>query len=255
MKLKKKSEPHQESHERWLVSYADFITLLFALFVVLYATSSQNQEKEKQFEQSIKEKLKLLKYELKIGDQSKLSNILKNLVDQDMSSIDLFQKKQIGNQELKDYVQRLINKKISSSSQKKLISGIQHDRLGVRISLLSSAFFDSGSWQIMPSALSSLDKIAETLYTSPYPLIVEGHTDNQPILSKSSTVQSNWELASLRATSVLRYLIERHHFTPNKLSAISYGEQKPVVSNESEEGRSLNRRIELLIVHSPIDED
>lgn len=246
MARKKKHEEH-ENHERWLVSYADFITLLFAFFVVLYATSSQNQEKEKKFEDTIRAEFKMVGAG---GTSSQNGGMLGQIID----PIDVFQQRNVGNGELEDYVQRILQKNMTEEERKLAIGGLRHDSVGVRISLAASTFFPLGSAKLRLPALRSLDKVADMLKKSKNRLIIEGHTDDQPVYA-GGHIDSNWELASLRATSVVRYLIKYHNIDPKRLAAISYADQKPLVPNDSEENRQKNRRIEILMVNGDDKED
>jgi chemotaxis protein MotB len=113
--------------------------------------------------------------------------------------------------------------------------------------LAASQFFPSGSAKIRLPALKTLDKIAKILKLTDRPIVIEGHTDDQVLVG--GNFESNWELASLRATSVVRYLAKYQDINPKYLSAVSYGEQKPLVPNDSEVNRNKNRRIEILIVN------
>lgn len=246
MARKKKHEEH-ENHERWLVSYADFITLLFAFFVVLYATSTQNQEKEKKFEDSIRAEFKMVG----AGGTSSDSG---GMLGQVINPIDVFQQKNVGSGELEDYVQRMLQKNMSDEERKLAIGGLRHDSVGVRISLAAATFFPVGSAKLRLPALRSLDKVAELLRTSKNRLIIEGHTDDKTV-APGSEISSNWELASLRATSVVQYLIKYHGIDPKRLAAISYADQKPLVPNTSDENRAKNRRIEILIVNGDDKDD
>jgi chemotaxis protein MotB len=239
---RKKPEEH-ENHDRWLVSYADFITLLFAFFVVLYATSSQNEDKEKKFEENIRAQFKMVG---SIGDsQNQTGGVLGQVID----PINVFQNKNVGNGELEDYVQRILQKIMSEEERKLAIGGLRHDSIGVRISLAAATFFPVGSSKLRLPALRSLDKVADLLKLSGKKLIIEGHTDDQAIVG--GQMESNWELASLRATSVVRYLIKYHDIDPKRLAAISYADTKPLVPNSNDENRAKNRRIEILIVNGP----
>lgn len=241
MRKHKKQEEH-ENHERWLVSYADFITLLFAFFVVLYATSTQNVEKEKKFEQNVRQEFKMAAVIGSPGAQTATIS-----AGQVIDPIEFFQQKNVGNGELEEYVQRLLKKNMTDEERKLAIGGLRHDSMGVRISLAASTFFPGGSAKLRLPALRSLDKVAQILKLSNKKIIIEGHTDDQNVLG--STIESNWELASLRATSVVRYLIKYHDIPANRMAAISYADQKPLVANTSDENRAKNRRIEILIVN------
>lgn len=242
----KKHEEH-ENHERWLVSYADFITLLFAFFVVLYATSSQNEEKEKKFEESVKASFKM------VGVMGARDQNLGNPLGQVFDPLEMIAKRNIGNEELEDYVDRILSKNMTEEERKMTIANLRHDQMGVRISLAASTFFPSGSSKLRLPALKSLDKVAQILKVANRQVVIEGHTDDQAVVG--GNVDSNWELGSLRATSVVRYLIKFHQIDPKKLAAASYADQRPVVANTSETNRAKNRRIEILIVNKGSDEN
>lgn len=244
--MSENSRRHEEpeNHERWLVSYADFITLLFAFFVVMYATSSNNQEKQKKFEESVRMNLKLAGPGKGQGDNPQADLGGEKAIDA-IIPLDGFPKGR-GPGETQDYVNRFIEKKMGLADKDK-IQDVRHDAIGVRIALASSQFFNPGGTKIKLSALKALDKISELLAESDSRIIVEGHTDNEPV-SKNAPYESNWELGSLRATSIVRYLIKYRGIDPKRLSAISYADTRPLKSNDSEEGRSQNRRIEIYLV-------
>lgn len=244
---KKKVEEH-ENHERWLVSYADFITLLFAFFVVLYATSTQNVEKEKKFEESVRASLKIAASFSDRGGGQGGGAIFGQVFD----PFDMIQKRDIGNTELEDSLNRILKKSMTEQEQKETISKIRQDRDGVRISLAASTFFPSGSAKLRLPALKTLDKIAKILKLTNRPVVIEGHTDDQAVVG--GNFESNWELASQRATSVVRYLEKYQDINPRFLSAVSYGSQRPLFSNDSEANRNKNRRIEILILNRPDEE-
>ncbi len=238
-KRKKHEEP--ENHERWLVSYADFITLLFAFFVVMYATSSNNQEKQKSFQDSVRMNLKLSGS----GPANESADEAGEKSVDAIIPMEGFPKNR-GPGETKDYVGRFIESKLDSEDKSK-IQELRHDALGVRIALTSSQFFNPGGTKIKVGALKALDKIATLLVETDRKVVIEGHTDNQPV-SKDAPYESNWELASLRATSIVRYFQKYHQIDPKRMSAISYADTRPLKSNDSEEGRSQNRRIEIYII-------
>lgn len=240
-KLKKRHEEH-ESHERWLVSYADFITLLFAFFVVMYATSSANEEKQKEFEESIKLELKLVG---RGGSDSDKMNSLQEAMAELVMPLGAFPKKG-GAGEAQDYVERVLDKSMDSEQKKQSIQDIYHDSVGVRIALAASTFFPEGSAKLKMSSLQSLDKVAEVLKSNNRRVIIEGHTDDIPI--SGNLFPSNWELAAGRASAVIRYFVKYHQIEAKRFMALSYGDQKPIVPNDSDEHRAMNRRIEVFIV-------
>lgn len=241
----KKHEEH-ENHERWLVSYADFITLLFAFFVVLYATSSQNEEKEKKFEENVRAQFKMMGF--MGGKDANMGNPMGQVFD----PLEMIPRRDVGNAELEDYITRILDKSMTEDEKKSTIAGIRHDQTGVRISLAASTFFPSGSSKLRLPALKSLDKVAQILKVANRNVVIEGHTDDQPVVG--GNVDSNWELGSLRATSVVRYLIKFHQMDPKKLAAASYADQQPLVENNSDKNRAKNRRIEILILNKGHDD-
>jgi chemotaxis protein MotB len=243
MGLHRKKHEEHENHERWLVSYADFITLLFAFFVVMYATSTNNEEKQKKFEESIKMNLNLSQ-----GGGSSSQNggqmSAETLVPELRQPVEGFPRHG-GPEEVQDYVGRKLNKSLGGD-EKESITKVHHDLVGARIALAASSFFPTGSPKLKRSSLKTLDKVADILKQTDRKVIIEGHTDDTPV--SGGEFDSNWELASLRATSVVRYLVKYHNIDPKRLAAISYADQRPLVPNDSEANRAKNRRIEVLIV-------
>ena len=238
-----------ENHERWLVSSADFITLLFAFFVVMYATSNNDQAKQKSFEKSVRANLNLVvagtaangagsggAHEGNVGGETSGETLIQ---------MDGFPQRGTPT-EAQQYIERMVDKKLDNNEKEK-IQELRHDALGVRIALASSQFFLPGGVKIRASSLVTLNKIAELLKETDKRIIIEGHTDNIPVASNPQ-YESNWELASLRATSIVRYLVKYHHIDPKRISATSYADTRPLKSNDSAEGRSQNRRIEIYLV-------
>lgn len=247
----RKQEEHP-THERWLVSYADFMTLLFAFFVVLYATSSQNEEKEKKFENSVRASFKMIGggEGNHTGDNSNRNGSAP--LGQLFDPLEMIQRRDVGSGELEDYIEQILQKNMTEAERKATISSIRHDQLGVRISLSAATVFPSGSAKIRLPALRTLDKIAGILKITNRNIVIEGHTDDLALVG--GNLESNWELAGLRATSVVRYLIKYQKIDPKRLSATSYADQRPVAPNTTEENRSQNRRIEILIVNKATDD-
>lgn len=238
---KKKHEEH-ENHERWLVSYADFITLLFAFFVVLYATSTKNEEKEKSFEDSVRHEMKLGFSGGRAAGTGEGSDVLSAEM---VNPLDGFPRRG-GPAEVRDFVERQIKKAMTKEEQEQSGLEVKNDALGARITLAAATFFPSGSSKIKKSAVETLDKVAEILkLTGNRRIVIEGHTDDAPIAT--TEFPSNWELASARASSVIRYLIKYQGLEAKRMAALSYADQKPLVPNNSEENRVKNRRIEILI--------
>lgn len=237
MAIKKRHEEH-ENHERWLVSYADFITLLFAFFTVMYATSQSDVEKQEEFEKSIKRQLIGI-----FGSGVQGGGSGSGTGDFQLSQPNLMADAFPGHGASRAEVQNYVERKLQGENG---VNGVNHDALGVRIQLAANKLFASGSAELLEGSLSALDEIGKLLKESRRKLIVEGHTDDHPI--HTSRYPSNWELSAARATKVVRYLIARSGIPATKLTAVAYAEHKPVVANDSELHRAQNRRIEILIV-------
>lgn len=237
MARKKKHEEH-ENHERWLVSYADFITLLFAFFVVLYASSNQDVTKAKEFEGSLRSAIKMGQFggghnpiNLETGSMmAPLGSYMK-----DASPIDL-----------QSYYQQKVKKALSVEERGLVLQDLIYDKNGVRIRLQGSNIFKPGEVTVNPDAAVALGKIGIILKNSKRKVVVEGHTDNQAIAS-NGVLTSNWELGALRATSVVRFFIEKFQIPSDRISAMSYADTRPVSDNTSPEGRAENRRIEIFV--------
>lgn len=244
--MKKKRHEEHENHERWLVSYADFITLLFAFFVVLYATSNQNQEKEKKFEDSFRQEMNMKAGGAGAGSGNSESNKLN--LDPAAEIKTVLQQYGLSGESLDQKLQDEMSEQLKEKIKEKKIKSIsmKDDPQGIRISILDTVFFESGSAVLKPTAAKVLKNLSEVLNKSQNQILVEGHTDNIPVDGK--TFESNWELASLRATRVVRSLINEYNVQKSRLGALSYADQKPVADNSDEVGRIQNRRIEILIV-------
>lgn len=142
---------------------------------------------------------------------------------------------------------KLLEDRLSSEIQDKQVK-LDMMQKGLVITVVGDLVFDSGKAKIRPEAYPVLDKVAAVLEENvpQYNVGIEGHTDNQPI--KHSGWKSNWELASARALSVLHYLVNKKGISPDRLSAIGYGEYHPVAANDARDGRQLNRRVEIVIL-------
>jgi chemotaxis protein MotB len=124
--------------------------------------------------------------------------------------------------------------------------GLHRETEGLVISMREFGFFDSGSGTLKASALPTLDRIASLLAVRTYELRIEGHTDNVPI--HTPQFSSNWQLSTARATDLVRLLIERYRFAPDRFAAAGYAEYHPIASNATEQGRALNRRVDLVVL-------
>lgn len=252
--MARKKEPEKAAnHERWLVSYADFITLLFAVFVTLYAMSQTDKQKVEQVAASYRSA-----FGVTVGASSgkpqfipksdmmpipSMKQQLKN-TEKPKAKGDGSSKVQATKKDFKEMLVSLEKFLIDKNAQDKV--NIDITRRGLVISLREAGFFDSGSATIQPAAHELLAKIAEVLLPYGNPISFEGHTDNIPM--RSSTFHSNWELSTARATTLAHYFMDRHSFAPEKISVTGYGEYRPVADNSVEEGRKQNRRVDVVLV-------
>ncbi len=211
-KRKKNDKEEEENIHRWLISYSDFLTLLFTFFVALYALSAVDILKAERFTVSLRKVFKVMDKPIQLEEDRR------NSIVEDLKKL------------LKDSPE--VN--ITASSR------------GVVITLPNSLLFDSGSARLKPESEEVLTKIAEKLKEIPAKILIEGHTDNVPIVS-SSIYKSNWELSAARAASVLHFMLEKG-LSPDRFTIAGYGEYRPVESNETPEGRAKNRRVEIVIV-------
>ena len=241
---KKHKHPEHVNHERWLVSYADFITLLFATFTALYALSKSDASKAKAVAEGMREAFgtatpNMIPME---APESEAIPSKKHLPPPGQS--DQRSKKKAGKQEFEQIKEELERFLITKGALNKVQIDLQER--GLRVSMKEGGFFESGKAEVKPEANAILAELAAKLVKFSNQLRVEGHTDNIPI--RSRTFPSNWELSSARATNVTRVLSERFGVPADKMSATGYGEHRPVSSNASDAGRARNRRVDLVIL-------
>lgn len=252
MALKREPEKHA-NHERWLVSYADFITLLFAVFTTLYAMSQTDKKKVEEVMQSLQQSFGMVT----AGAPSPRVNILQskpiNIVPAIKPEMSISPSGKARNGQVRTKAEEKDFRQIKSSIEAYLVKQGAQDKVnltitrrGLIVSLKEAGFFDSGQAQIKPSAHELLNTIAEVLTQYNNPLRVEGHTDNVPI--STSQFPSNWELSTARATNVLKYLIKYYDVEPEKVSATGYGEFRPVTDNTTPENRAKNRRVDVVLL-------
>jgi chemotaxis protein MotB len=236
------------SHDRWLVSYADFITLLFAFFVVLYAFAKADQKKQVAVSDAIDKGFQAMGLfpdaSLQLGKNSNASGSDKAAIPLNIvMGEDVLAPARVKDD--LDSIQRELDRTLHSQIAQHAVS-IKMGRDGLVISLREAGFFNSGSAVPRPGSMATLRQIAESLSRTPYDVRVEGHTDNIPI--HNGEFDSNWELSSARATRIARVFIDLRAIPPDRLSAAGYAEFHPVASNATAEGRAENRRVDLVVM-------
>jgi chemotaxis protein MotB len=247
--------------EGGVVSYADFITLLFAFFVVLYASSQVDKRKVGKLALAIQvafqqlgvfdtsntqiplsdseaipfSKIQVVENSDRTTDLERFVQPMKGILSPDSSA---------PMKDIQDELERALAPEI-----RRHVVDIKKRRDGLVVSLREVGFYDSGSAVMRPSSRGAIDRLSAVLGPRTESLRIEGHTDNVPI--HSSKYASNWELSTARASELIKVFVERYHFDPARLSAAGYGEYHPVVSNDTPEGRARNRRVDIVILNPP----
>lgn len=251
MAKKHKHEEH-ENHERWVISYADLMTLLFALFVVMYASSRVDTSKLAKTTESMRWALHfkgeggVTKLKIFPGPPSEGGCVTS--IAADAAGPTTMQKKVVENtrKKLEKALKPFLLRKEKNPSVK-----IEVENGKLRIRLAAQGFFDPASASLRPEALAVLDAISTEVADSPQLIRVEGHTDDGAITSVK--FRNNWDLSAARAATVVAYLEQAHAVAPARLSAAGMGSSHPLVSNDTPDNRELNRRIELVLEVAPQD--
>ncbi|TBU95371.1 flagellar motor protein MotD [Phytopseudomonas dryadis] len=239
MARRRRVEEH-DSHERWLVSYADFITLLFAFFVVMYSISSINEGKYKILSETLTGVFNQPDRSIKpipVGDERpRTTEPDRSMVDEEDSN------QQIASETL-DTIAGNVREAFGGLMQSDQLK-VRGNELWIEIELSSGLLFPSGDALPNDEAFEIIETIAKILAPYENPVHVEGFTDNQPI----STAQfpTNWELSSARAASIVR-MLAMEGVDPARMAAVGYGEFQPVADNATVEGRARNRRVVLVV--------
>jgi chemotaxis protein MotB len=208
--MSRRVEEEPENVDRWLISYADFITLMFTFFAALYALSSVDKAKMEQFSDSLSHTFNIIEKPVPVMDDQK------KVIIEDI-------------------------RKVTGDLQG---ITVKNEPRGVVVTFSDSVLFASGSAELKPEIYPILEKLSKLLSNVPGRVAIEGHTDNVPI--SSSKYSSNWELSTARAASMLHFFIEKGT-DPSKYSVAGYAEFRPLESNATEEGRQKNRRVEIVI--------
>lgn len=264
MARKKRQEEHV-NHERWLVSYADFITLLFAFFVVMYAVSSVNEGKYRVLSDTLEaafdpagtfEEEQRSMTPIQIGEVSQtdrnddiqLQKEAMNALEQeasDMPRVDIIDTEQLNRtMQAVETMANELEDALSPQIESDLVN-IKRNDLWLEIEIKSSLLFNSGSAKISRQAIPVIRDITRILKPFPNKIHVEGFTDNVPI--SNPVFPSNWELSASRAASVVRLLADTG-MNPVNMAAIGYGEFRPIADNNTREGRIKNRRVVLIVL-------
>jgi chemotaxis protein MotB len=233
--IKRRSEDDRENLDRWIITYADLITLLLAFFIMLYTFSKQDARKYEELSGRLKTIFQGGRSVLKTGGgaqadaagtqgQSSASGEIERELEEELAAL----------AEAKDEAHKI---------------SVFKDERGIVIRAMDTAFFDEGRADLKEAAKGALKRIAPTIEKSRRHVRIEGHTDNVPINTKE--FKTNWELSARRATEVVRHLIEKYNFPPERISASGYAEYRPLAANDTPRNRAVNRRIEIILLKGP----
>lgn len=242
MSRRKKEEEH-ENLERWMVSYADFLTLMFAFFVVMYAISSVNEGKYRVLSNSLVSAFRSATNAegMQIAPLTPINVPVPAVRPQASSSKSDPRRAQTMQkmQSMADQVRRVLAPLVRDGKVT-----VNEGAFGISIEINASALFAPGEAILGVNAQRALTAVGEVLSTGDFPIKVEGHTDTLPI--SNQLFASNWELSAVRASAVVRLFVQSG-VSPQRLSAAGYADQRPVSDNRTAEGRSRNRRVAILI--------
>ena len=256
---RKKRHPEHANHERWLVSYADFITLMFAFFVVMYSSAQVDQRKVGRLAMAIQVAFQELgvfpasasKVPFAGQDPMPFSDVQEVARVERVANLGRIAPDANGNTANGEENASLTNlrKELEQALAPEIARhevALRQEANGLIISLREIGFFDSGSAQLRAQSIPAFNRIATLLSERRYRVRIEGHTDNVPI--HTAQFASNWELSTARSTELVRLLIVKHGFPPQRLAAAGYAEFHPIASNSSSDGRALNRRVDVVIL-------
>lgn len=252
MGRKKKTHPQADNHERWLVSYSDFITLMFAFFVVMFASSNRDKVKAQQFSESVRQALG------RDHAVAKVAAVLGGTVDE--RGPGNAQRKgpggakpgnAAGDPPRADVAELLPSMEFLSRELRQEIEAgrlkLSLEPRGLVVTLPQATYFPSGQDSIDPATFPVMSKLAETIRKLPNQIRLEGHTDSQPI--HNARFRSNWELSVARSLAMLELLATRFGVPRERMAVAGYADNVPVQPNDTEAGRMQNRRVDLVIVN------
>ena len=265
--MRKKKAAAHENHERWLVSYADFITLLFAFFVVMFASTQADKSKARAVSESVREAL----------EHGQFTNAISTVLGRGKHEAALAAKNQPqpnawdnaslipstspGPPPAQPSAPPPGSAEIHAADLAKSLETLQHgldaeiqsgkvqinlEGRGLVISLREAAFFASGDDAVAPASFATLGKIAAVVQALANPVRLEGHTDSVPI--HNSRFRSNWELSVARSIAMLELLHTRYEISPARMAVAGYAENAPTDTNKTDDGRAHNRRVDLVVL-------
>lgn len=249
--MRRKKHGGHENHERWLVSYADFITLLFAFFVVMFASSQTDRSKTERVQESVRRAL----------EDNQFVSVMAGILGGDVTE------KGKGNAQMKGpggtrqmtqdqktdgrFVElvpamKYLEQELADEIANGMMS-VSMEARGLVVSFREAAFFPSGTDVIPEQTYGTVAKVGELIERLPNPVRLEGHTDSIPI--KGGRFQSNWELSAARSIAMMELLASYCNIPRQRLSIAGYADNAPIADNATEEGRRRNRRVDIVILN------
>ena len=235
----KRVKKEKDNSDRWMLSYLDFMTLLMVFFLMMFAISNVDPKKSQALANSLRVGFNSGNGENVIA-VSDSSNAPPTIVDEDTLAA-------LAEAEKLEDIKKKVDELVDNSELKGSVSTTIQER-GLLISFNDSVFFNSGEATIKIDWQSKLKSISKVLNGIDNYIRVEGHTDNVAI--NTDSFHSNWQLSSVRAANVVEFLISQGSVSPGRLSSVGYGEYRPIKSNDTEEGKSSNRRVDIVILNT-----
>ncbi len=240
-------QSQEENHERWLVSYADFITLLFAFFIVLYATSERDAEKTKSFQESMKKFLMRAGgatgagggVEVSVNEAQKNNSPIAPPLPTFKTSSDLAG-------EVMAEVEVVVEEQLTEGERQTYGLDLSQDTFGVKVSVDASQLFTDNSVLFERSGLKVIDVIGFILQKVDNKIVIESHVDQQE--KRPTPYDSDWKLSAARSAQVVQYLINRHQLDSQRLVAMGHGSERPIYPHSDSKLKGKNQRLEFLIV-------
>lgn len=230
------------NHERWMVSFADFMTLLFALFVVLFSISTVDEQKLEKVAESMDQAFGLF--------SAQGPNLLNAPAQPNQPIPPIVQPQSPAPPVASDQkLMKRLEAVVRQTQGLPATVSLRQENRGVVIQLRDTRLFASGSADLRPEIQAELRRIGRELKAIGQPVRIEGHTDNVPVRGVTGGFRSNWELSAARANRVLQFFLEMGALPPDRFSVAGYGEYRPIAPNGSESGRARNRRVDIVILN------
>ena len=234
-----KKKQHHEEHvdEAWLLPYSDMLTLLLALFIVMFAMGQTDKAKLKAMSESFGV--------IFSGKESVMESDGNSVVPMENSMEGTGKSDAVAEQDKMTEIKKMLEQEISKEGYTDKIK-VELNGDGLAVAIQDVVLFNSGEANVLNGGTPLLSKIASMLHGLDNQIKIVGHTDNVPI--KNTNFRSNWDLSSMRAINVMNYMVGASGLSQDKVSIQAFGEYKPKASNDTEQGRAQNRRVEIFVV-------